>query len=96
MATIPWCLAAGEATVGDRLAAARARASTLRRERATRAPSRDQRPPRRRGAESFADDLVEDRGVVPTRAVSHCDVLKVILQIYDLSRAQARGLFFSP
>lgn len=46
--------------------------------------SRVKHPSRRRGAKSFADDLVEDRGVVPTRAVSHCDVLKVSLQIYDL------------
>ena len=63
--------------------------------------SRVDRPQRRNGARSFADDLVEDRGVVPTRAFSHCDVLKVSLQIYDLSAGRGRwppagGLFFFP
>ena len=59
--------------------------------------SREQHPSRGRGAKSFADDLVEDRGVVTTRAVSHCDVLKVSLQIYDLfaTALMRRGeLFF--
>jgi len=39
-------------------------------------------PVERRGAKSFANDLVEDHGVVITRAVFHCDLLRVSLKIY--------------
>ena len=91
---IIWCLAAGEARLSGRLAAGEADCfDPLARANDSRL-SRGEHPARRRGAKSFADDLVEDRGVVPTRAVSHCDVLKVILQIYDLSAGTL--LFFSP